>query len=140
MRFVRLLEIPWVLHGINFFDKNSEKRPLDVKEAILTKGAIILTVLEVQTISLALAFDMSEIKFVEVVEYLGQYAYVAEKYLLPLVEKNLVPDWVIRFGVRQELEGELAKVQKLTCEEVIKKKQEFVGNIDSFSILKPNQT
>ena len=41
---------------------------------------------------------------------------------LPLLERNLVPDALIRLGIQRELEMELAKINKLTVEEKAEKK------------------
>lgn len=54
--------------------------------------------------------------------------------MLPIVERNLVPDAIIRLGIRRELEMELLKVTTLTVEERATKVREFVAEIKKLPI------
>jgi hypothetical protein len=54
--------------------------------------------------------------------------------VLPIVEKNLVPDAVIRFGIQRELEMELQKINKLTVEEKAEKNRKFVEELKRMPI------
>lgn len=54
--------------------------------------------------------------------------------VLPIVERNLVPDIVIRTGMRRELAMELAKTKKYNIEEVMQKTQEFVAELKTMPI------
>lgn len=47
--------------------------------------------------------------------------------LLPIVERNLVPDSLVRFGIRRELAMELAKVKSLTTEQQMDKTRKSSG-------------
>ena len=38
--------------------------------------------------------------------------------VLPIVERNLVPDILLRLAIKQQLKGELQKVKKLSTTEV----------------------
>jgi cyclopropane-fatty-acyl-phospholipid synthase len=49
--------------------------------------------------------------------------------LLPIVERNYFPDWLLRIGIRQELEMELAKIKKLSIEERASALQKFVEEL-----------
>jgi cyclopropane-fatty-acyl-phospholipid synthase len=50
------------------------------------------------------------------------------------VERNLIPDAIIRLGIRRELEMELLKVSTLTVEEKATKLREFVEEIKKLPI------
>jgi cyclopropane-fatty-acyl-phospholipid synthase len=54
--------------------------------------------------------------------------------VLPIVERNLIPDAIIRLGIRRELEMELLKVSTLTVEEKATKLREFVEEIKKLPI------
>jgi cyclopropane-fatty-acyl-phospholipid synthase len=54
--------------------------------------------------------------------------------MLPIVEANIVPDSILRLGIRRELEMELNKIQKLTNEEKMKKKQAFIAELKTLPI------
>ncbi len=54
--------------------------------------------------------------------------------LLPIVERNLIPDLVLRFGIRREIEMELAKIHKLTTEEKATKTRKFVAELKTMPI------
>jgi len=63
--------------------------------------------------------------------YISEYAAMA---ILPVVEKNLVPDHIVRFGVRAQLQGQLLVVNSLSLEEQIKKENDFVKELKSMNI------
>lgn len=54
--------------------------------------------------------------------------------VLPILERNLVPDLVIRFGIQRELEMELQKINKLTVEEKAEKNRTFVEELKTMPI------
>jgi proteasome assembly chaperone (PAC2) family protein len=54
--------------------------------------------------------------------------------MLPILERNLIPDAVIRFGIQREIEMEIQKINKLPLEERAKKTQEFVEQLKSMPI------
>ena len=54
--------------------------------------------------------------------------------VLPILERNLVPDAVIRFGIQRELEMELQKINKLTVEEKAEKNRLFVEELKKLPI------
>jgi hypothetical protein len=54
--------------------------------------------------------------------------------VLPILERNLVPDAVIRFGIQRELEMELTKINKLTVEEKAEKNRLFVEELKKLPI------
>ena len=54
--------------------------------------------------------------------------------ILPIVERNLVPDAILRLGIRRELEMELLKVSTLTIEEKATKLRNFVEEIKKLPI------
>lgn len=54
--------------------------------------------------------------------------------VLPILERNLVPDYVIRFGIQRELEMELQKINKLTVEEKAEKNRSFVEELKTMPI------
>lgn len=54
--------------------------------------------------------------------------------LLPIVEKNLFPDVILRFGMQRELAYELNKIKKMTSETKLAKKLEFVKSIKTMPI------
>ena len=54
--------------------------------------------------------------------------------MLPIVEKNLLPDIILRFGMQRELAYELNKVKKMTSETKLAKKLEFVKSIKKMPI------
>lgn len=54
--------------------------------------------------------------------------------MLPIVERNLVPDAILRLGIRRELEMELAKVSTLTVEEKAEKLVNFIAEIKKLPI------
>jgi cyclopropane-fatty-acyl-phospholipid synthase len=53
---------------------------------------------------------------------------------LPVIERNIVPDWILRSAIRQEIEMELAKIYKLTSEERAAKVQAFVEELKTMPI------
>lgn len=53
---------------------------------------------------------------------------------LPVIERNAVPDWLLRIAIRQEIEMELAKIHKLTSEERAAKVQAFVEELKTMPI------
>lgn len=53
---------------------------------------------------------------------------------MPIVEKNLLPDSVLRYGIRRELEAELQKIRKLSVEELMQKKVDFVAELKTLPI------
>ena len=53
---------------------------------------------------------------------------------LPIVERNVIPDVVLRFAIKQQLAGELAKVKKLSVTEIQDKTREFVQELRSMPI------
>eukprot|EP01036_Dinobryon_divergens_P024114 gene24114-32531_t len=59
---------------------------------------------------------------------------VATPVLLPIVEKNLFPDVILRFGMQRELAYELNKIKKMTSETKLAKKLEFVKSIKTMPI------
>lgn len=60
--------------------------------------------------------------------------HVITPLLLPVVERNIVPDLLLRMGIRQELEMELSKVKKLSSEEKAAALQRFIAEIKSLPI------
>eukprot|EP00596_Hydrurales_sp_CCMP1899_P010317 CAMPEP_0119050946 /NCGR_PEP_ID=MMETSP1177-20130426/72720_1 /TAXON_ID=2985 /ORGANISM="Ochromonas sp, Strain CCMP1899" /LENGTH=335 /DNA_ID=CAMNT_0007029973 /DNA_START=102 /DNA_END=1106 /DNA_ORIENTATION=- len=54
--------------------------------------------------------------------------------VLPILERNLVPDAVIRFAIQRELEMELQKINKLTVEEKAEKTRLFVEELKKLPI------
>jgi hypothetical protein len=54
--------------------------------------------------------------------------------VLPIVERNLVPDAVIRMGIRQELNGDLQKVRNMTITQQKEKEMEFVEELKTLPI------
>jgi len=54
--------------------------------------------------------------------------------VLPIVERNLVPDAILRLGIRRELEMELAKVSTLSVEEKAEKLVKFIAEIKKLPI------
>lgn len=53
---------------------------------------------------------------------------------MPVVERNLVPDAILRLGIRRELEAELLKVSTLTVEEKAEKLIAFIAEIKKLPI------
>ena len=53
---------------------------------------------------------------------------------LPILERNLVPDFLIRLGIQRELEMELVKINKLTVEEKAEKNRTFVEELKKLPI------
>ena len=54
-----------------------------------------------------------------VVEKVGDaVGYVLTPLVLPVVERNLVPDIVLRFAIRQQLAGELAKLKMMSTTQI----------------------
>ena len=60
---------------------------------------------------------------------------VATPILLPIVEKNLFPDVILRFGMQRELAYELNKIKKMTSEAKLAKKLEFVKSLKTMPII-----
>ena len=58
--------------------------------------------------------------------------------LLPVVEKNIVPDWLLRIGIRQEIEMDLAKIHKLSSEAKAQKKTRFCCSVALYSFCHHN--
>ena len=54
--------------------------------------------------------------------------------VLPIVERNLVPDIILRTGIKQQLEGELAKVKKLSPMEIAARTSAFIKELKSMPI------
>lgn len=54
--------------------------------------------------------------------------------VLPLVERNIIPDLVIRTGMRRELSMELAKTKKYNSEEAMQLTQAFVADLKTMPI------
>jgi len=54
--------------------------------------------------------------------------------VLPVVERNYIPDSVLRFAIRREIAMEIAKIKKLTFAELITKKLSFVNELKSLPI------
>mmetsp|Transcript_13601 Transcript_13601/g.18626 ORF Transcript_13601/g.18626 Transcript_13601/m.18626 type:complete len:366 (+) Transcript_13601:38-1135(+) len=54
--------------------------------------------------------------------------------LLPIVERNLFPDIILRFGMQRELAFELNKVKKLSTEMKLHKKMDFVSSLKTLPI------
>lgn len=50
------------------------------------------------------------------------------------MEKNLLPDIILRFGMQRELAYELNKVKKMTSETKLAKKLDFVKSIKKMPI------
>lgn len=59
---------------------------------------------------------------------------VATPILLPIIEKNLFPDLILRFGMQRELDYESNKVKKLTYEAKLTKKMEFIKSLKTLPI------
>mmetsp|Transcript_1365 Transcript_1365/g.1429 ORF Transcript_1365/g.1429 Transcript_1365/m.1429 type:complete len:354 (-) Transcript_1365:45-1106(-) len=65
------------------------------------------------------------------------YAYLSEaaaNALLPVVERNVVPDAIVRFGIRAQLQAQLQVVYGLSLEEQIKKEMDFVKELSTMNI------
>jgi cyclopropane-fatty-acyl-phospholipid synthase len=54
--------------------------------------------------------------------------------VMPIVERNLVPDALIRMGIRQELSGDLQRVRNMTITQQKEKEMEFVDEIKTMPI------
>lgn len=54
--------------------------------------------------------------------------------ILPVVERNLLPDVVIRFGIQRELEMELQRINKMTTAEKVEKTRAFVKELKTMPI------
>ena len=54
--------------------------------------------------------------------------------VLPVVERNLLPDVVIRFGIQRELEMELQRINKMTTSEKVEKTRAFVKELKTMPI------
>lgn len=54
--------------------------------------------------------------------------------MLPIVERNLLPDAVLRLGIRREIAMELAKINKMTAEEKATKTRDFVAELKTMPI------
>lgn len=65
---------------------------------------------------------------------LGYLAEETTKVILPIVERNLVPDFVIRLGIRQELNGDLQKVLSLSVAEQKEREMAFVEELRTMPI------
>eukprot|EP01039_Chlorochromonas_danica_P007665 gene7665-8470_t len=64
------------------------------------------------------------------IEQLGIFIrHVATPLLLPIIEQNIFPDFLLRIAIRQEIEMELAKIKKLTIEEKASFLQKFVEEL-----------
>lgn len=53
---------------------------------------------------------------------------------LPIVERNLIPDAIVRLGIRLELSGDFAEVKKLSSEKQLEKEISFVKELKSLPI------
>lgn len=53
---------------------------------------------------------------------------------LPILERNLVPDFLIRLGIQRELEMELVKINKLSVEEKAEKNRTFAEELKTLPI------
>ena len=54
--------------------------------------------------------------------------------VLPVMERNLIPDVVIRFGIQRELEMELQRINKMTTAEKVEKTRAFVKELKTMPI------
>ena len=54
--------------------------------------------------------------------------------ILPVVERNLIPDIVLRTGIKHQLAGELAKVKKLSPMEIADITGAFIKELKSMPI------
>jgi cyclopropane-fatty-acyl-phospholipid synthase len=59
---------------------------------------------------------------------------VVTPLVLPVVERNMIPDVIVRTGIRRELEMELLKVSSLSVEEKATKVREFVAELKTLPI------
>ena len=59
--------------------------------------------------------------------------------ILPIVERNLVPDVILRSGIKQQLAGELAKVKKLSPMEIAETTSAFIKELKTMPIGKISQ-
>ena len=62
------------------------------------------------------------------------YKHRVTPAVLPILERNLIPDAVIRFGIQRELEMELEKINKLTVTEKAEKTRLFVEELKTMPI------
>lgn len=68
-------------------------------------------------------------------EAIGQLVrHVVQPLLLPAVEKNLIPDVLVRYAVTRELFMELEKIRKLSGEERMRQKMAFINELKTLPI------
>lgn len=60
--------------------------------------------------------------------------YILTPILLPIVETNLFPDWLLRIGIRRELEMELLIAKRLTVEQKQQKTIDFIRELKTLPI------
>jgi len=65
---------------------------------------------------------------------LGTVVEVVTPVVLPIVENNLIPDFLLRMAIRQQLGGELARVKLMSSEDVQKKTSAFVKELKELPI------
>jgi cyclopropane-fatty-acyl-phospholipid synthase len=53
---------------------------------------------------------------------------------MPLIESNILPDSIVRYGIRQELEMEFQKIAKLSAGQKMEKLQNFIQEIKQMPI------
>lgn len=70
-----------------------------------------------------------------IVESVGEFMRdYMEPVLLPILERNVVPDGLVRVGVRREIEMEVQKTKKFTAEGLMEFKRKFVAELKSMPI------
>jgi cyclopropane-fatty-acyl-phospholipid synthase len=59
---------------------------------------------------------------------------VVQPALLPLILKNIVPDIIVRYGVQRELIAEIDKIKRMTVEEQMRLKMQFIDELRTMPI------
>ena len=66
-----------------------------------------------------------------VVDLLTQYI---QPLLLPIVYNNLIPDFILRFAMRSQIDSDIARFKRLSSEDLIKQKADFLKQLKSMGI------
>lgn len=68
-------------------------------------------------------------------EKLGQInRFIVTPILLPMIERNLVPDFLLRFGIRREIDMGITDIKKLTSVQKIETVQAFITQVKTLPI------